>query len=84
MRSWKRLVTWREGDREVRRIVDAIEDAKRKWIAQGKKRRDLLEGRLLKEGRRSPGSMSKSAEVPTSLLRFAKFSALIDNNDTRV
>ena len=51
--SWKRFVTWREGDREVRRIVDAIEDAKRKWIAQGKKRRDLLEGRLLKDGRRS-------------------------------
>jgi uncharacterized protein YjbI with pentapeptide repeats len=53
MRSWKRLVTWREGDREVRRIVDAIEDAKRKWIDQGKKRRDLLEGRLLRDGRRS-------------------------------
>ena len=52
MRSWKRLVTWREGDQEVRRIVDAIEDAKRKWIEQGKKRRDLLEGRLLKDAGR--------------------------------
>ena len=52
MRSWKRLVTWREGDRELRRIVDAIVDAKRKWIEQGKKRRDLLEGRLLKDAGR--------------------------------
>ena len=52
MRSWKRLVTWREGDREVRRIVDAIEDARRVWTDKGKKRRDLLEGRLLKNGKR--------------------------------
>lgn len=52
MRSWKRLVTWREGDREVRRIVDAIEDARRAWTDKGKKRRDLLEGRLLKDGKR--------------------------------
>ena len=52
MRSWKRLVTWREGDREVRRIVDAIEDVRRAWTDKGKKRRDLLEGRLLKDGKR--------------------------------
>ncbi len=52
MRSWGRLAGWREGDREVRRIVDRIVDARREWADKGKRRRDLLEGRLLKDGRR--------------------------------
>jgi hypothetical protein len=52
MVSWKRFVGWREGDREVRRIVDKIEDARREWGEKGKKRRYLLEGRLLKDGKR--------------------------------
>ena len=52
MRSWKRFVEWRGNCRDLRRIVDEIEDAKRKWIEQGKKRQDLLEGRLLKDAGR--------------------------------
>lgn len=32
--------------------MDAIEDARRVWTDKGKKRRDLLEGRLLKNGKR--------------------------------
>jgi hypothetical protein len=52
MLSWKRLAGWRENDREVRRIVDKVEDAKREWTDKGKKRRDLLEGRLLKDAKR--------------------------------
>jgi Caspase domain/Pentapeptide repeats (8 copies) len=52
MQSWKRFAGWRENDREVRRIVDKVEDARREWTDKGKKRRDLLEGRLLKDGKR--------------------------------
>jgi Pentapeptide repeats (8 copies) len=52
MQSWQRLTGWRENNREVRRIVDRIEDARREWGEKGKKRRDLLEGRLLKDGKR--------------------------------
>ena len=51
MLSWKRFVGWREDDREIRRLVDKIEDAKREWQTQ-KKREYLLDGRLLKDARR--------------------------------
>lgn len=51
MLSWKRFVGWRESDRETRRLVDKIEDAKREWQTQ-KKRAYLLDGRLLKDARR--------------------------------
>jgi uncharacterized protein YjbI with pentapeptide repeats len=52
MVSWQRLAGWRENDREVRRIIDKIEDARREWTDKGKKWRYLLEGRLLKNGKR--------------------------------
>jgi hypothetical protein len=52
MQSWKRFVGWRENDREVRQIIDKVEDARREWTEKGKKRRYLLEGRLLKDGKR--------------------------------
>ncbi|NJM46862.1 MAG: hypothetical protein HC860_12490, partial [Alkalinema sp. RU_4_3] len=52
MLSWNRFVVWREDGREVRRIVDRVEDAQREWTEKGKKRRDLLEGRLLKDAKR--------------------------------
>ncbi|KAM3094613.1 pentapeptide repeat-containing protein [Phormidesmis sp. 146-12] len=51
MLSWKRFVGWRESDRETRRLVDKIEDAKREWQAEGK-RKYLLDGRLLKDAKR--------------------------------
>jgi uncharacterized protein YjbI with pentapeptide repeats len=52
MASWQRLAGWRESNREVRLIVDKIEDARREWADKGKKWRYLLEGRLLKDGKR--------------------------------
>ncbi|OUC14681.1 MAG: hypothetical protein B0A82_10115 [Alkalinema sp. CACIAM 70d] len=52
MISWQRFVGWRENGRQVRRIVDSVEDLLRAWNDSGKKRRYLLEGRLLKDARR--------------------------------
>ena len=50
MRSWKRFVDWREGDRGVRQLIDKVEDAKREWQTQ-KKWKYLLDGRLLKSSK---------------------------------
>jgi hypothetical protein len=52
IQRWQRLAKWREQDRDLRRLVDKIEDAQREWVQQGKKRQDLLQGRLLKDARR--------------------------------
>lgn len=52
IQSWQRLAAWREQDRDLRRLIDRIEDAQRDWLKQGKKRQDLLQGRLLKDARR--------------------------------
>jgi hypothetical protein len=51
MLSWKRFVGWRESNRETRRLVDKIEDAKREWQTH-RKRQYLLDGRLLKDAKR--------------------------------
>lgn len=52
IQRWQRLVKWREQDRDLRRLVDRIEDSQRDWIKQGQKRQNLLQGRLLKDARR--------------------------------
>lgn len=51
IQRWQQLAKWRERDRDVRRLVDKIEDAQREWLKQGRKRQDLLQGRLLKDAR---------------------------------
>jgi Caspase domain/Pentapeptide repeats (8 copies) len=52
IQRWRRLAKWREQDRDLRRLVDRIDDAQRDWLKQGRKRQDLLQGRLLKDARR--------------------------------
>jgi hypothetical protein len=49
MRSWKRLVTWREGDREVRRIVQRIRDAHINWKVKDKNSDYLIQRGLTSE-----------------------------------
>jgi uncharacterized protein YjbI with pentapeptide repeats len=51
IQRWQRLAKWREQDRDLRRLVDRIEDAHRDWLKQGQKRQDFLQGRLLKDAR---------------------------------
>ncbi len=48
---WQRLAEWCAQDRDLRRLVDRIEDAQRDWLKQGKKRQDFIQGRLLKDAR---------------------------------
>ncbi len=45
MQGWKRLVKWREIDRDLRRLVDKIEEARREWQVQKQQGKYLLEGR---------------------------------------
>jgi hypothetical protein len=51
MQGWKRFVKWREIDRDLRRLVDKIEEARREWLVQREQRQYLLEGRLLKDAK---------------------------------
>jgi Caspase domain/Pentapeptide repeats (8 copies) len=52
MQGWKRFVKWRERDRDLRRLVDKIEEARREWQVQKQQRKYLLEGRLLGDAKR--------------------------------
>jgi Caspase domain/Pentapeptide repeats (8 copies) len=47
MQGWKKFAKWRESDREVRRLVDKIEEAEKEWKAQKQQWKYLLEWRLL-------------------------------------
>jgi uncharacterized protein YjbI with pentapeptide repeats len=69
IQHWQRLVKWREQDRDLRRLVDKIEDAQRDWLKQGKKRQDLLQGRLLKDARQF---LKKQAEAVAGTKDFIR------------
>jgi serine phosphatase RsbU (regulator of sigma subunit)/uncharacterized caspase-like protein len=47
MQSWQRLAGWRENDREVRRLVDKVEDAWRQWTNNRKNAEFLMMGGFL-------------------------------------
>ena len=49
MQGWERFARWREGDRDVRRVVQRVEDARREWQEQKQSKRYLLEGRSLQD-----------------------------------
>jgi Pentapeptide repeats (8 copies) len=69
IQHWQRLAQWREQDRDLRRLVDKIEDAQRDWLKQGKKRQDLLQGRLLKDARQL---LKKQAEAVAGTKDFIR------------
>jgi uncharacterized protein YjbI with pentapeptide repeats len=52
MQGWQSFVKWREIDRDLRRLVDKIEEARRDWQEQKQKGKYLLEGRLLGDAKR--------------------------------
>jgi hypothetical protein len=49
MRSWKRFVEWREGDPEVRRLVQQVNKATKEWLNRGKDSEYLIQGGVLTE-----------------------------------
>jgi Caspase domain/Pentapeptide repeats (8 copies) len=54
MQGWKRFVKWREIDRDVRRLVDKIEEARREWqVQKSKKDKNYysLQGPMLKKAK---------------------------------
>jgi hypothetical protein len=52
MQGWQSFVKWREIDRDVRRLVDKIEEARREWLVKKQQGKYLLEGRLLGDAKR--------------------------------
>jgi uncharacterized protein YjbI with pentapeptide repeats len=60
MQGWKRFMKWREIDRDLRRLVDKIEEARREWQVQKQQRKYLLEGRLLGDAKRLQKDRSES------------------------
>ncbi len=54
MQGWKRFVKWREIDRDLRRLVDKIEEARREWLVQKSKKDQnyyTLQGPMLKSAK---------------------------------
>jgi uncharacterized protein YjbI with pentapeptide repeats/energy-coupling factor transporter ATP-binding protein EcfA2 len=76
IQSWQRLVTWRSQDRDLRRLIDKIDDAQRDWQTQGNKRQDLLQGRLLKDAKRllnqQPASVASAKAFIHRSLRWRR------------
>ncbi|MEP1080057.1 hypothetical protein NDI52_32345 [Leptolyngbya sp. PL-A3] len=51
MDGWKRFAEWREGDRDVRRLIDRMEDARREWEHHQRNSNFLLSKGLLLQAR---------------------------------
>nr|WP_211167614.1 pentapeptide repeat-containing protein [Pseudanabaena yagii] len=50
IREWKLLEQWVSENRNLRQLIQTVEDARKVWLV-GKKRENLLEGRLLKNAK---------------------------------
>ena len=49
MRSWKRFVDWRSGDRDLRRLAQRIQDCHDEWQEEGEDEDFLIRSGLLKQ-----------------------------------
>jgi hypothetical protein len=67
MGGWERLVTWRQSDRELRRLVDLVEDALQEWLNSPKKE-NLMMGWLLAQVREKWSELESN--LPSSAKEF--------------
>jgi len=68
IREWKRLRQWVDEDRNLRQLMQTVEDEWEVWCVE-KKRKDLLEGRLLKDAKRL---LKKRVEVSGEVRSFVR------------
>jgi uncharacterized protein YjbI with pentapeptide repeats len=68
IREWKRLRQWVDEDRNLRQLMQTVEDEWETWCVE-KKRKDLLEGRLLKDAKRL---LKKRVEVSGEVRSFVR------------
>lgn len=71
IQEWKRLGQWVDEDRSLRQLLQTVEDARQIWRV-GKKRKDLLEGRLLKDAKQL---LKKQVDIPTEVRSFVQQSS---------
>ncbi len=78
MQGWQSFVKWREIDRDVRRLVDKIEEVRRDWLAQKQQGKYLLEGRLLGDAKRLLKDRSESlvGEVRSFVIKSSRYQFL--------
>jgi hypothetical protein len=71
-------VKWREIDRDLRRLVDKIEEARREWQVQKQQREYLLDGRLLGDAKRLLKDRSDSllGEVRSFVVKSSRYQLL--------
>jgi hypothetical protein len=63
MEGWKRFAEWRQEDRQLRRLIDRIEDALREWEKQPKDE-NLMMGGLLAQVRQEWQNLEPYLEPP--------------------
>jgi hypothetical protein len=51
MEGWTQFAEWRQEDRQLRRLIDRMEDALREWEKQPKDENLMMGGLLVKSGR---------------------------------
>jgi len=68
IQEWKRLRQWVDEDRNLRQLIQTVEDAWQIWRVE-KKQKDLLEGRLLKDAKRL---LEKQVDVPVEVRSFVR------------
>jgi hypothetical protein len=78
MQGWQSFVKWREIDRDLRRLVDKIEEARRDWLVKKQQRKYLLEGRLLGDAKRLLKDRSESllGEVRSFVIKSSRYQLL--------
>jgi uncharacterized protein YjbI with pentapeptide repeats len=68
IREWKLLREWVDENRYLGKLIQTVEDARQIW-REGKKQKDLLEGRLLKEAKQL---LKKRVDVPEEVQSFIR------------
>ncbi|MBT9312861.1 nSTAND1 domain-containing NTPase, partial [Leptothoe kymatousa] len=78
MAGWQRFAHWRQENRDQRRLVQRLEDAREEWVSKGKNEKYLLQGGLLEEWRGLDAPLRETL-LPQGELR--SFFALSDEQE---
>ncbi|AVH66666.1 nSTAND1 domain-containing NTPase [Nostoc sp. 'Peltigera membranacea cyanobiont' N6] len=62
--GWQQFAWWRQQDRDLRRLSDRLEDARREWVNKGENDKYLMQGGLLAEVRNSWQQLQPHLQSP--------------------
>jgi len=81
MESWERFAQWRQEDRELRRLIDRVEDAMREWHKEPKDN-NLMMGGLLAQVRARWSELELN--LPASTKEFCTRSLAVESEPSKI